>query len=175
MPVAAVIVVAGLEIAQTVQKKKAADAAATTATQVADYNNRLDQSQATQVDLDAQSNIDAMRKDASVYMSRQASAYAGAGIVANTGSALAVQAATAGKFALREQQTYSDAEAKEDYLYSEGQAGVAAGAAKADQYKMAGDAAVLQGASQVVGSVYGAYNQGAFSGTGSNDLSESLD
>lgn len=177
MPIAigvGLAVEAGLTIASTIQQKRAADSAASTATAVASYNEKLDQSEANQIDFDTQANIDAMRRDASVYMSRQSSAYAAAGVRVDSGSPLAVKAATAGKFELREQQSWSDSQAKEQRLASEGQAGIAEGAAKADQYHMEGVAAVMGGAAKVVGLAVSGYQAGVFSGTGTTDLSSGL-
>jgi hypothetical protein len=102
MPVPLIVMAAvsvASTVASTIQQKKAADAAARTATQVADYNAKLDRSEAAQIDLDSLENVRALRRDAATYMSRQALAYVGSGVMANTGSPLAVRAATAGRFA----------------------------------------------------------------------------
>ena len=171
MPVVPVILVAvsvATEVAATAEQKKASDAAANTAKQTADYNNKLDLSEAAQTDIDARANIAAMRQDAAVYMSRQASSFARNGVIATTGSALAVQAATKGKFEMREQTVYNNAQAKEQMLASQGQAGIAVGAAQADQYHMEGVADVLSGASKVAGTLYSGYMGGAFGSAGSS-------
>jgi hypothetical protein len=171
MPVALVVVAAveiAATVAQTVMQKQAANAAARTATAVADYNNKVDLSQAAQIDFDAQANIAAMRRDAATYMSRQANAYAGNGIIANKGSALAVQAMTAGRFAMKEQQAWNDAQAKESYLASEGQAGIAEGQSQAEQDNLTGVADVMGGAGKVAGELGSAYAGGAFGKGGSN-------
>lgn len=177
MPVALGIglaVQAGLTIASTIESKRAADSAANTATQTAAYNARLDKSEADQIDADAIANIQAMRRDAETYMSRQTSAYVANGVRADTGSPLAVKAVTAGRFAMREQQTYNDAQAREQRLASAGAAGIAEGAAKADQYHMEGVAAVMGGAAKVAGLAFSAYEGGVFGGSGTNDLSAGL-
>lgn len=152
----------------TVESKKASDSAASTAVQVAQYNQKLDQAQSDQLDFDTQANIDSMRRDAATYMSRQASAYAGSGIVANSGSALAVQATTAGREAMREQQTWTDSQAKEQQLASAGQAGIAEGESQADADHYAGIAAVMNGAGKIAGQVGGDYQDGLFGSPGSN-------
>jgi len=181
---ATTLVSVGLSVASTIEQKKAANKAAGTATQVANYNASLDRSEAQQIDLDTQTNIDGLRRDASTYMSRQVSSYVGAGVMANTGSPLVVQAATAGRFAMREQQMWADSQAKEQRLESAAQAGIAEGAAQADQYHMQGTAAILSGASKVASQLYGGYQGGAFSsgggtpgvvGTGTTNLSAGLD
>lgn len=177
VPIVAVAVEVGLTIAATSQQKRADDSAANTATQVAAYNARLDQSEANQVDADAIENIRSMRRDAEVYMSRQTAAYAASGVRADTGSPLAVRAITASRFEMREQQTWNDAQAREQRLASAGQAGIAEGAAKADQYHMEGVAAVMGGAAKVAGLVYGGYQSGAFDvfkSAGTTNLSAGL-
>ena len=166
MPIA-LAAVAVIEVAATVasaaEQKSAAGQAANVATQTAAYNAKVDQADAAQIDADTIQNIDNERQDAAVYMSKQASAYVASGIVANSGSALAVQVATAGKFAQREQQQYADAQAKEENLASQAQAGVAYGAAQADADHMEGLAAIIGGAGKVATEVGGAYSGGAFS------------
>lgn len=167
MPVALVVVAAvevAATVASTVVQKRAADAAANTAKTVASYNAAVDQQEANQTDLDAQAKIQAMRRDAATYMSKQASAFAAGGVVATTGSALAVQATTAGRAAMQQQQVWADANAKEQSLAAAGQAGIAEGAAQADQDHMEGVADVMQGAGKVASEVGSAYSGGAFGG-----------
>ena len=164
----------------TVEQKRAANAAAATDTAVAGYNAKVDLADADQIDMDTQANLASMRKDASVYLSRQAAAYAGAGVRTDTGSPLVVQAATAGRFAMQQQQLYTNAQAKEQRLASSAKAGIAEGQAAADSAHMQGVAAVLNGAGKVASQLGGAYNQGLFSGgsaavgTGTTNLSAGL-
>jgi hypothetical protein len=166
IPIAALAISVGATVASSGMAKKASDAAANTATQTAAYNAKVDAAQSDQIDKDTIVNIQNMRKDAATYVSRQAAAYAGAGIVANKGSALAVQAATIGKTEMRAQNMWAESQAKEENLASAAAAGVAEGAAQADQYHMEGIADVLNGASKVATEVGGAYNQGLFKGGG---------
>lgn len=174
MPVAYAIVAIGTAVYGAVETKRANDSAARTAASVADYNAKLDRADAEQIELDAKTNIASLRKDATTYMSRQTSAYAAAGIRTDTGSPLAVEAATAGKYELQAQRLWSDANAKAEHLESQAQAGLRQGEAQADQYHMQGVAAVLNGASKVSGQIYGAYRGGDFASTGSPDLSAGL-
>jgi len=171
MPVALAVVAAveiGTTVASTIAQKQATDAAANAATQTAAYNAKVDAADAAQIDSNTQANIAAMRRDASVYMSRQASAYARGGIVANTGSALATEAATAGRFAMKEQQTWNDANAREEGLASQAAAGVAEGTAQANEYHLEGISDIMSGASKVASQAYGAYEGGAFGSPGSS-------
>lgn len=155
-------------------QRRAANDAAANATAVADYNARVDLAEAQQTDLDARANIQAMRKDAAVYMSRQTAAFAAAGIRADSGSPLALRAATAGRLAMREQQAYTNSEAKQRQLGSSAIAGRAAGAAAASGYRGQATAAVLSGAGRVASLLGQGYNAGLFSGTGTTDVSAGL-
>ena len=168
MPVVAVLAVVSIAttVASTIETKEADDAAANTAKTVAQYNANVDASEAKQIDYDSQAAIDQMRTNAATYMSRTASAYARNGIIANRGSPLAVQAMEAGRAAMKEQQTFADAGAKEQRLASEGQVGILEGNAQADQDHMEGVAAVMGGVGKVAGQIGSAYGAGAFGGGG---------
>lgn len=171
MPVALVVIAAvsvAASAAMTVEQKKAADAAAGNAKTVAGYNAALDKEEANQIDLDTTANVAAMRKDAAAYMSRQTAAYVGAGVMADSGSALAVRAATAGKMEMREQQAWNDSQAKEQHLAAEGAVGVAEGDYQANQDHMEGVAAVMGGAAKVASKLGSAYAGGAFGSAGSS-------
>ena len=197
MPVAVALVAvsAAATVAQTVvsvnaansaarDSKSAANQAAADTQAVAGYNARVDRANEEQVALDSKANIDAMRKDASVYLSRQRASFAGAGVMADSGSPLAVQVATAGQLALREQQAHTAANAEMQRIESSAKAGIASGDSQAAAYKIEGDArarayhaeatgAILGGAAKLFGTAAGAYNAGMF-GTGTSDLSSSL-
>ena len=180
MPAVPIIALAASAAAtgySVITAKKASDAAAANDQATAQYNAKVDQQQAQQLNVNTQTNIEGMRRDASVYMSRQAAAYAGAGIVANTGSALAVQVATAGKFAMREQQAWADSQAQEQLLAGGAAEGVREGDAAATAANSQGIAAMINGASKLSSTLYGGYQSGVFSfgSTGSNDLSAGLE
>lgn len=174
VPALALIASVGSAVYSANLQRKAANAQAATATAVADYNARVDLAQSEQTDLDARANIAAMRRDASVYMSRQTAAFAAAGVRADSGSPLAVRAATAGRLAMREQQAYTDSQAKQQRLAAAAKAGRAEGQAAADGYHMQATAAVLNGAGRVASQLGGAYQSGMFSGSATNDLSAGL-
>lgn len=174
IPIASLVISAGSVIYSANLQRTAANAQAATATATADYNARVDLAQAEQTDLDARANIASMRRDASVYMSRQTAAFAAAGVRADTGSPLAVRAATAGRLAMREQQAYTDSQAKQQRLAASAKAGRAEGQAAADGYHMQATAAVLNGAGRVASQLGSAYQAGTFSGSGTNDLSAGL-
>lgn len=172
----------------TVQQKNAASAAASDASNAAnsaaattqataDYNARVDRANEEQISADSAANIDAMRRDAKVYLSRQTAAYAGAGVSVDSGSPLAVRVSTAGALALREAEVHRETNARLQGIESAAKAGVAEGQSQADAiriqgqaqsdaYHRAGSAALLNGASRMLSQGAGLYQAGAFSGAG---------
>ena len=168
IPIILTAVSVATTVAATVEQKRASDSAANNAKTVAGYNAAVDREEAAQIDLDTQANIVAMRKDAASYMSRQTSAFVAAGVRADTGSALAVRAATAGQLEMKVQQRWADSQAKEQHLEASAQAGIAEGDYQANQDHMEGVAAVMGGAAKVAGTLYGAYSGGVFGKPGSN-------
>jgi len=173
LPVIAYAVSAAATIGSAVMANKASKDAQSNAQAVGQYNAQVDRADAQQIDLNTQANIAAMRRDAATYMSRQAAAYAGAGIVANTGSALQTQVATAGRFALREQQAFVDAGAQEQKLELAAQEGIRESTAQGEEYALEGEAAVMNGASKLVSGLYSGYKDGVFN-FGTNNLSQGL-
>lgn len=154
--------------------QNAANSAAATTQATADYNARVDRANEEQLSVDSAANIDAMRRDAKVYLSRQTAAYAGAGVSVDSGSPLAVRVSTAGQLALRESEAHRETNARLQGMESAAKAGVAEaqsqadairiqGQAQSDSYHRAGSAALLNGASRMLSSGYGAYQNGAFS------------
>src|SRR5690348_14433594 len=83
-----------------VQQNKAAKQSAQLAKDTAGYNAKVDLADAKQIELDTTANVQAARRDAAVYSSRQQAAYAASGVY-NSGSALHVQAETAGRLEQR--------------------------------------------------------------------------
>lgn len=82
------------------QADKSAKSSAQLAKDTAGYNARVDLAEAKQIELDAEANTIAARRDAAVYTSRQKAAYASSGVL-HSGSALAVEAETAGRMEQR--------------------------------------------------------------------------
>ena len=173
VPAIPYILSAAATVGSMAMTKKAADSTAANDIATAKYNAAVDIQDSQQLDLNTQQNIAAMRKDASVYMSRMASAYVGAGIVANTGSALATQVAAAGKFAMREQQAWIDSQAQEQRLAAGAAEGVREGVAAATGAEDQGIASMIKGASQLGSTLYNGWQTGAFN-FGSNNLSAGL-
>ena len=129
---------------------------------MAQFNAGLDISQAKQLELDTRQNIESMREEGSVYESRQKTAYAASGVLTGSGSPLAVQAATAGKFAQRINQQYLNSQATENRLYSEATAGIYEGAGQAAGFRAQGTAALLTGGAKVAGQLYQDFDSGVF-------------
>lgn len=157
--------------------QNAANSAAATTQATADYNARVDRANEEQLSADSAANIDAMRRDAKVYLSRQTAAYAGAGVSVDSGSPLAVRVSTAGALALREAEAHRETNARLQGIESAAKAGVAEGKsaadairiqgqAQADAYHRAGSAALLNGASRMLSAGAGLYQAGAFGGAG---------
>jgi len=156
MPVLAVVGI-GLTVAAIAEQQSAARKASNTAAITSIYNNKLDQMQAQQVDQDSSVAVQGMREDAEAYVSKQRGQYAAAGIVADTGSPLAIQAETAGKLELRAQHAFMESSAKQGQLYSEGAAGLYYGRSEQDQISEQSQAATLTGAARIAGMGYQAY------------------
>lgn len=156
MPILAVVAI-GLTAASIAMQNKAARDAQRTVKNTAAYNNVVDQVKAQQIDQDANTNIRAMREEAATYISKQQGQYAAAGIIANTGSPLAVQATTAGRLELRAQHVFMDSRAREGMAYSEGAMGLRYGQSQNDQIGMQATAATLSGAAKITGQAYSGY------------------
>ena len=144
------------------EQNQAAKNAAKVDTAVADYNAKYDEEAAKQLDLNTLQNIDTERADAAVYMSRQQAGYAGAGVLATSGSPLAALITTAGRFEQKIQQDYVDSQQKQQSYYAAAKVGQLEGAAQADADRMKGTIALINGAASIASSVSGAYSKGMF-------------
>jgi hypothetical protein len=150
------------------EQQKAAKQAAQTATNVANYNASIDINTAKQNDINSQTNIDRERESNKIYLSRQRSAIAAAGVL-ESGSPLDLMATTAGKMETGIQDEWRDTNMTDENLYSSAAAGVQEGAAQAQADNIQGQASLFSGIGQLAGeagSAVGAYNSGAFSGGG---------
>lgn len=136
----------------------AAKASAQLAKDTAGYNQRVDEAGATQTELDSDANIAANRKDASIYLSRQKTAFAANGVL-STGSALAVEATTAGQLEQRVLQDRTNALRQAEQQRAAGRMGVLYGDAQASGIMaqnsvdmMRGGAGILSTAASAAGS-----------------------
>ena len=129
---------------------------------VGNYNAGLDEQQANQLEINSQQQIRDARADAKVYLSRQTAAYAASGVMVDTGSPLAVKAATAMRLERRVQQAWTDTENRAAGLRSQAAAERMYGASAADMYHLQATGQALGGAAKMIGSVYDFNQQGAF-------------
>ncbi len=155
-----------MQAASMAKQNKAAGQAAQLAVDTATYNANIDIGQAKQLDLDTKANIRTTRAEDAVYTSRQKTAYAAAGVL-SSGSPLAVEATTVGRFEQRIQQAYSDSQLKQRSLYNAAAQGVMYGEANASAIQTANQAAMLQGGARILSTVGSAYSGGVFSSAGS--------
>jgi len=146
--------------ASMVMSASAAHQAASNSQAIGNYNASVSEYEARQLDVDAQAAVTQSRQDAKVYISRQAASYAKAGVL-NTGSPLAVQAATAGRLEMGAQQMYRNAQLKERSLYAEAQASRMYGASSAKQANLQMWGGLLGGTANIASGLYRDYKTGA--------------
>lgn len=146
-----VIAAAGAAVQAT-----AASRAATTAARVADYNAKIDISNAQQLQLDAAANVRRQRDEDSAYRSRIRVAYAAAGILSGEGTPMQVEATTAGRQEQDVQNYWRSVNQKTDKYYGAAAEGVIEGKETASLYHLQGAASILKG----IGSMASAYGSG---------------
>lgn len=144
------------------QQNSAAKQSEQLARDTAQRNANVDITSANQLALDTDQNIRQAREEAAIYTSRQHAAYAASGVLADSGSPLAVQVSTVGKIQQRIQQEYINAGQKEQQMYSAAKAGVAYGDAQAKAINTENTAAQLKGGINLLTTAYGAYKSGTF-------------
>lgn len=164
MPVPVLIASVALQGYGMYQQNKSAKASANLANDTAEYNARVDLAEAKQIELDTDANVRAARRDASVYTSRQRAAYAASGVLA-TGSALAVQAETAGRIEQGILQERSNSQREVSKRESAAAMGVLYGKQTADAIKRESRLNMLKGGIGILSTVAGAYDSGVFAGT----------
>ena len=148
------------------KQNQAAGNAAEVDTATADYNAKVDVAQAEQLQLDTIQNIRTQRQANAVYLSQQEAAYASAGVLANTGSALAAQITNAGRMERQLQQEYANSQQRQQQYYAAAKIGRLEGTARAGADRAQGTIALINGGSNLAGQFYGAYNSGVFSTPG---------
>ena len=166
MAVAALVVSTALTGYSAYKQHQAAKNAAAVDTATADYNAKVDEAQAQQLQLDTIQNIRTERENMAVYLSQQHAAYASAGVLADSGSPLAAQITNAGRMEKQLQQEYTDSQQRQKQLYSSARIGRLEGAARAEADRAQGTIALINGGANIAGQFYGAYNSGVFSTPG---------
>lgn len=134
----------GLQGYSMYKQNQANKASAKLATSTAEYNQRVMESNAAQTEMDADFNTRMARRDAQVYTSRQKAAYAASGVL-NSGSALAVEAETAGRMEQQILQRRSDSLREAEKMRASGRMGVLYGQAQADAIRRQNSIDMLRG------------------------------
>ena len=168
--IGAAVVAVGATAYGAISSKEAADNAASVDNQTAQYNSKYDASLAEQLDYDTQENIRTARENDAVYLSKEATGYASAGVLATSGSALHSMITTAGRFEQQIQQQWVDSQQQQESYYAQGAVGILAGQAQASADRMSGDIALINGVGKIAGMVGGDYESGMFSGIGSGAI-----
>ena len=163
MAVAALAVSMAMTAYSAYKQHQAAKNAAAVDTATADYNAKVDRSQAEQLQLDTIQNIRTQRENDAVYLSQQHAAYAAAGVLADTGSPLAAQITNAGRMEKQLQQEYVNSQQRQQQLYSSANIGRLEGYARAEADKAQGTIALIDGGAKLAGQFYGGYQSGVFS------------
>lgn len=161
IPVIMVAVAVAGTVASIEMQQQAAKQAAKNASSVANYNAALDLAQSKQTQLDSQTNVDRQRSANQVYLSRQRSAIAAAGVL-QAGSPLDLMAKTAGDMETNIQDEWRDTTMSMRKLESGSAATAQEGRAQASAYKIQGQTSLFQGIGQLGQEGMGAYNSGVF-------------
>jgi hypothetical protein len=128
----------------------------------ADYNAKVDQSQAQQLELDTAQNLKTERAANAVYLSQQEAAYASAGVLADSGSPLHAMVTNAGRMEQHIQQQYTNSQQKVQQYYSSAKVGRLEGAARAESDRASGTLALVDGGARIAGLGFQGYQSGAF-------------
>jgi hypothetical protein len=156
--VAALVISAVATAASAAEQAHASSMQAKAATQAADYNAKVDQANAQQIALNANANIAKQRQDDQAYQSNQRAALAASGVLSDTGSAMQIEATTAGRQEQDIQTYWTSVQQKESALYSSAEEGVYEGQMQADIYHLQGAADIFNGIAGVASTGAKAYN-----------------
>jgi len=148
-----------------VKQNQANKASARLATDTASYNQLVNETNATQTEMDADASTRAARRDAQVYTSRQKAAYAASGVL-NSGSALAAQVETAGRMEQQILQSRSNSLREAEKMRAAGRMGILYGNAQADAIKRQNSIDMLRGGVGILSTVGSFYQAGMFAGMG---------
>lgn len=143
-------------------QNKAAKNAAAVDTAAAAYNAKYDEAMARQLDLDTIQNVRTQRKEGEVYLSKQRASYAAAGVLENSGSALASEITNAGRLEQQLQQQWVNSQQKQQAYYSKARVGVLEGEARAEADRAQGTLALINGGASLARQAFGAYESGVF-------------
>lgn len=147
----------------TYQTYRSNKAMAREAEAAADYNARVKEAEAAQVDAESREQIRRDRAAARRFASSQRARYAASGVLTSLGSPLEVLAYDAGQMELQSLERARAAEAYRRRGKAEAVGIRMEGASAAKGYRRAATGSLLSGAARIAGGASGFYNQGAFS------------
>jgi len=139
------------------------DAAKTTAA-VGEYNAKISEADAAQLDMEARETLRRRREANTSFLSSQRSKYVASGVVADTGTPLEVQAETAGILELDALDQARQARVQAQRLRTGAVVERITGQAQARAYNTAAGVSLLQGAASAMRGGASLYNSGAFGG-----------
>lgn len=122
-----------------------ASKAASSAAAMGDYNAKVDIANAQQTSLDAAQNVRNQRIEDQSFLSGQRASYAASGVLSGTGSAMAVQATSAGRMEQNIQQYWQNENAKINQDYASAQVGVYQGQEQASTDHLEGASDIFKG------------------------------
>lgn len=146
--------------------------AATSAAKMGDYNAKVDIANAQQTSLDAAQSVRNQRIQDQSFLSGQRASYAASGVLSGSGSAMAVEATTAGRMEQNIQQYWQNENAKINQDYASAQVGIYQGQEQAQTDHLEGAADIFKGigsALSIAGSAMANAPGGGGDGTKGND------
>lgn len=161
--VAAMAASAAMQASAMAKQNAAAKQSAQLANDTAGYNQRVDEAGASQTELDSDANIASGRKEAAIYLSKQKTAFAANGVL-SSGSALAVEATTAGQLEQRLLQDRTNAGRQAEQQRAAGRMGVLYGQAQASGIMAQNNVDMMRGGAGILSTVASA--AGSFGGGG---------
>lgn len=162
--IAATAASAAMQASAMAKQNAAAKQSAQLATDTAGYNQRVDEANASQTELDSDANLTAGRKEAAIYLSKQKTAFAANGVL-SSGSALAVEASSAGAMEQRLLQDRTNAGRAAEQQRAAGRMGVLYGQAQASGIMAQNSVDMMKGGAGILSTVASA--AGSFGGGGS--------
>ena len=144
------------------QQAQASRDAARLAQKTGAQNRAVDEAAASQLETNTAANLRREREDNTAYISKQQTAYAASGVLANTGSPLDGEAITAGKLEQGVQQRWIDTQVQANNIRTQGKYGQMYMQGQADAAALQGNISTLKGGAQLASQAYGAYQSGAF-------------
>jgi len=148
---------AGMGMSAEASKKAELDAVVTGA-----HNKDVDYAAASQLETNTEANLRTERQDADIYISKQQAAYAASGVL-SSGSALDVEAQTAGKLEQGIQQKWIDSQVQANAMRTQGNYGQMYMQNQADSIAIQNNINQMKGMSQIASQASSAYQSGTFS------------